>query len=55
MPMLKIQTNVTLDTNAGHALVAEASRAVAAQLGKPERYVMVSLEPAATIEVARFV
>lgn len=49
MPMLKIQTNVTLDTNAGHALVAEASRAVAAQLGKPERYVMVSLEPNATM------
>lgn len=49
MPLLKIQTNVTLDANAGKALVAEASRTVATLLGKPERYVMVSLEPNATM------
>lgn len=49
MPMLKIQTNVTLDANAATALVAEASRTVTTLLGKPERYVMVSLEPAATM------
>jgi len=49
MPLLKIQTNVVLDADAGKALVAEASRAVAALLGKPERYVMVSFETAATM------
>lgn len=47
MPLLKIQTNAVLDTDAGKKLVAEASRAVVALLGKPERYVMVSLEPGA--------
>lgn len=49
MPLLKIQTNAILDADAGKSLVAEASRAVAAMLGKPERYVMVSLEPAKTM------
>jgi phenylpyruvate tautomerase len=49
MPLLKIQTNAVLDADAGKALLAEASRAVAALLGKPERYVMVSLETAATM------
>lgn len=49
MPLLKIQTNAVLDADAGKALVAEASRAVAALLGKPERYVMVSLETAAAM------
>jgi len=49
MPLLKIQTNAALDANAAKALVAEASRAVADLLGKPERYVMVSLETAATM------
>ena len=47
MPLLKIQTNVAVDADAGKALVADASRAVAGLLGKPERYVMVSLETAA--------
>lgn len=47
MPLLKIQTNVVIEADAGKTLVAEASRTVAAMLGKPERYVMVSLEPAA--------
>lgn len=49
MPMLKIKTNAILADDAGKALVAEASRAVAALLGKPERYVMVSLETEATM------
>ncbi len=52
MPLLKIQTNVTVAADAGQALVAEASSAVAALLGKPERYVMVALEPAATMAFA---
>ena len=49
MPLLKIQTNVVLDSDAGKALVAEASHAVAGLLGKPERSVMVSLETAVTM------
>jgi phenylpyruvate tautomerase len=49
MPMLKIQTNAALSADAGRSLVAEASRAVAALLGKPERYVMISLETEATM------
>ena len=52
MPMLKIQTNAVLSADDGKALVAEASRAVAALLGKPERYVMVSLETEATMAFA---
>jgi phenylpyruvate tautomerase len=44
MPLLKIQTNRTLHENHGTSLVKEASEEVARLLGKPERYVMVSLE-----------
>ncbi len=43
MPLLRIQTNV--DTaSGGQALASAASSTVAAMLGKPERYVMVSVE-----------
>lgn len=52
MPLLKIQTNVVLAAEAGESIVAEASRAVAALLGKPERYVMVSLESEAIMAFA---
>ncbi|MDT8387433.1 MAG: phenylpyruvate tautomerase MIF-related protein [Thiogranum sp.] len=44
MPMLKIQTNQPLAAQQRQALVSKASQAVADLLGKPERYVMVSLE-----------
>ena len=44
MPFLKIQTNTDLPKAAARALAASASAVVAAQLGKPERYVMVSVE-----------
>jgi phenylpyruvate tautomerase len=44
MPLLKIQTNTPVDADAGKALTAAASAAVADMLGKPERYVMVSVE-----------
>ncbi len=44
MPMLKIQTNQPLTAQQRQALVSKASQTVAALLGKPERYVMVSLE-----------
>lgn len=44
MPFLKIQTNTDLPAAAASALAASASALVAEQLGKPERYVMVSVE-----------
>lgn len=44
MPMLKIQTNQAVAPDRRQALVSKASQTVATLLGKPERYVMVSLE-----------
>jgi phenylpyruvate tautomerase PptA (4-oxalocrotonate tautomerase family) len=44
MPYLKIQTNRQLDEAAAKSLAARASALVAEQLGKPERYVMASVE-----------
>ena len=49
MPYLKIQTNRPLAADAATALIADASRTVAEALGKPERYVMVALEPDRTM------
>ena len=45
MPYLKIQTNAVIDEAAGKALLSAASALTAEQLGKPESYVMVALEP----------
>lgn len=45
MPYLKIQSNQSVAAQAGKALLQKASRLVAQQLGKPENYVMVALEP----------
>ena len=44
MPLLKIQTNAPISADKMKALATSASRAVADILGKPERYVMVSIE-----------
>lgn len=44
MPLLRIQTNQPLDADALRDLPRIASRCVGELLGKPERYVMVSLE-----------
>jgi phenylpyruvate tautomerase PptA (4-oxalocrotonate tautomerase family) len=44
MPLLKIQTNRPIEADTGNNLVRKASQQVASLLGKPERYVMVSLE-----------
>jgi phenylpyruvate tautomerase PptA (4-oxalocrotonate tautomerase family) len=44
MPLLKIQTNQPLTEEKRRALATDASKAVADMLGKPERYVMVSVE-----------
>jgi phenylpyruvate tautomerase len=44
MPFLRIQTSKPLPETDARALAASASRVVAEQLGKPERYVMTSVE-----------
>lgn len=44
MPYLMIQTNLKVDEVEAKALLAKASGLVAAELGKPESYVMVALE-----------
>jgi phenylpyruvate tautomerase PptA (4-oxalocrotonate tautomerase family) len=44
MPFLKIQTNRSLSEAEAKSLVARSSAVVAEQLGKPERYVMTSVE-----------
>ena len=44
MPFLKILTNRTLPEEDAKALASKASALVAEQLGKPERYVMTSVE-----------
>lgn len=44
MPYLMIQTNQSIDAAAGKSLLANASKLVATELGKPESYVMVALE-----------
>ena len=44
MPLLKIQTNQAIPEDRQTAILQQASAAVAAMLGKPERYVMVTLE-----------
>ncbi|MEW8026212.1 MAG: phenylpyruvate tautomerase MIF-related protein [Candidatus Thiodiazotropha sp.] len=44
MPLLKITTNRPLDQDRLDELLKHASETVAAILGKPERYVMISIE-----------
>jgi phenylpyruvate tautomerase len=44
MPFLRIQTNQPLSDAEARSLAARASAVVADQLGKPERYVMTSVE-----------
>jgi phenylpyruvate tautomerase len=45
MPFLRIQTNVPLATDRADELLAAATKTVSSGLGKPERYVMIALEP----------
>ncbi|MGD2073556.1 MAG: phenylpyruvate tautomerase MIF-related protein [Gammaproteobacteria bacterium] len=44
MPLLKIETNQSVAAEDRSQLIAKASQQVASMLGKPERYVMVSLQ-----------
>lgn len=46
MPYLKIQSNRELAGDAAHELLKKASVLVSKNLGKPEKYVMVRLDPA---------
>jgi len=52
MPVLKIQTNRILPEEAAKALASKASALVAEQLGKPESYVMTSVESNAAMTFA---
>jgi len=52
MPFLRIQTNQPLTADEACALAARASGVVAEQLGKPERYVMTSVEPNPAMQFA---
>jgi phenylpyruvate tautomerase len=52
MPYLKIQTNRSIAGEAEQPLLQKASRLVAKELGKPEQYVMVRLEPASAMVFA---
>ncbi len=45
MPYLKIQTNQQVAETDSKALLAAASSVIAEELGKPESYVMVNLDP----------
>lgn len=44
MPLLKIQTNLPIEPDTQKSLTRKASQAVSGMLGKPERYVMISIE-----------
>ena len=44
MPLLKIQTNQLIEADRQKTLINRASQELAGILGKPERYVMVSIE-----------
>ena len=45
MPYLKIQSNREIPADQTQAFIQQASSVVAEKLGKPERYVMVAMEP----------
>ena len=49
MPYLSITTNTPLSQDAEVALAAAASKSLAAEMGKPEAYVMVSVHPVRTL------
>src|SRR3954453_12783383 len=45
MPLLKLETNVTLPDDKRKNLIAALSKVVAETIGKPELYVMVTISP----------
>jgi phenylpyruvate tautomerase len=49
MPLLKLETTVTLADDKKKVLLAALSKIVAGTIGKPEQYVMVTVSPAAIL------
>ncbi len=49
MPLLKLETTVSLSEEKRKNLLASLSKAVAGSTGKPERYVMVTISQAAIL------
>lgn len=47
MPLLKLETTVTLSEEKTKALLGSLSKTVAGIIGKPEQYMMVSINPSA--------
>jgi phenylpyruvate tautomerase PptA (4-oxalocrotonate tautomerase family) len=45
MPYLKIQTNLPLTEKAENSILKSASSLVASELGKPEEFVMIAVQP----------
>jgi len=45
MPYLKIQTNLPLTEKAERSILKSASSLVAGELGKPEEFVMIAVQP----------
>jgi phenylpyruvate tautomerase PptA (4-oxalocrotonate tautomerase family) len=45
MPYLKIQTNLLLSKKAERNILKDASTVVAQELGKPEEFVMIAVQP----------
>lgn len=52
MPLLTISTNISLDDESAQTLCSKASSHVASLLGKPESYVMVSLQAGTVMSFA---
>lgn len=49
MPLLKLETNVVLAEEKERTLLAALSKITAESIGKPERYVMVTIESASVL------
>ena len=49
MPLLKLQTTLTIPADKRKVLMSSLSKAVASTIGKPEQYVMVVVDEAAII------
>jgi phenylpyruvate tautomerase len=49
MPLLKLETTVAISDDKRKALLTSLSKTVAATLGKPEQYVMVTISQAAMV------
>ena len=53
MPLLKLETTVALSDEKREALLSALSKIVASSIGKPEKYGMVSISPAAIFMPAK--